>query len=102
MLWRMSVGIMFAGLDDRLHRHRSGALRADAPAADFAALCGAKEFPVTTGGPTRNSVSRCRRAELSNGVAWVRRKIKEGRKGRKGRKPSGNCQGICDRRLARR
>jgi hypothetical protein len=38
---------MFAGLDDRLHRHRSGAQRADAPAADFAAQCGAKEFPVT-------------------------------------------------------
>ena len=59
------IGIMFACLDDRLHRPRSGAQHADAPAVDFPALCGAKEFPVATGGRTRNSVSHSRRAELS-------------------------------------
>ena len=44
------IGIMFACLDDRLHRPRSGAQHADAPAVDFPALCGAKGFAVVAGG----------------------------------------------------
>ena len=59
------IGIMFACLDDRLHRPRSGAQHADAPAVDFPALCGAKDFPVAAGGAPRNSVSHSRRAERS-------------------------------------
>jgi hypothetical protein len=72
MLWRMSVdshrqriGIMFACLDDRLHRPRSRAQPLGAPAVDFPAPCGAKVFPVATGDARAIPCRHSRRAELS-------------------------------------
>ena len=66
------IGIMFACLDDRLHRPRSGAQHADAPAVDFPALCGAKEFPLAAGGAR---AIPCRTPAAPNsldGAPWVR------------------------------
>jgi hypothetical protein len=102
MLWRMSVdshrqriGIMFACLDDRLHRPRSGAQHADAPVVDFPAQCSAKEFAVAAG---RARAIPCRTPAAPNsldGALGCDRKIKERRKGQKGRQPSGGCQAVC-------
>ncbi len=66
------IGIMFACLDDRLHRPRSGAQHADAPVVDFPALCGAKEFTLAAGGARAIPCRTPAAPNALDGASWVR------------------------------
>jgi hypothetical protein len=58
------IGIMFARLDERLHRHHSVARHPGAPDVDFPASIRYERIPGRHSPRTRNSVSRFHRAEL--------------------------------------